>query len=451
MCRMSDLVERAIDFATKAHRRIDQRRKYTSQPFETHLRHVAGIVAEVADDAEMIAAAWLHDTVEDTPATLDDVEREFGREVRGLVAELTDVSRPSDGNRSQRKAIDRERLSRASARSKTIKLADLIDNCPDICKHDARFGRVFLDEMARLLRVLGDGHPQLLERARGEHAKWSDELGEGSDESAAVAELELSEWDVNLRSSRTVQQFARVFTAIDIAEPLRSFDQTRPASEAAAMMAAESLIVTGSRAKGRVVGYLSADTVRGHRGKCLEASREFAPHQVVEAHTALSVVIRVLTLHDACFVRVLEDVNGVITRADIQKPLVRMWLFGIITFVEMRLDARIRELWSEKEWTAKLSAGRLKKTRELFAERLRRGDTCELIDCLQFADRAQLLARNDEERRALGFPSKAVAERVMKELQSLRNKLAHSQDIVTHDWAQIARLARRIEDLVFAR
>ena len=56
----------------------------------------------------MRAAAWLHDVVEDTPATFEELEREFGPEVTRLVRELTEVSRsPSDGNRAARKAIDR--------------------------------------------------------------------------------------------------------------------------------------------------------------------------------------------------------------------------------------------------------------------------------------------------------------------------------------------------------
>ena len=46
-----------------------------------------------------------------------------------------------------------------------------------------------------------------------------------------------------------------------------------------------------------------------------------------------------------------------------------------------------------------------------------------------------------------GFPSKSVAKRVLKDLESLRNNLAHAQDVVTHDWPQIARMARRIENI----
>ncbi|MGD8533445.1 MAG: HD domain-containing protein, partial [Gammaproteobacteria bacterium] len=150
---MDDLVARAQDFAVNAHRRIDQRRKYSGQPYDAHLKAVAAIVRSVTDDPEIIAAAWLHDTLEDTPATYEQLEAEFGERVAHMVAELTDVSRPTDGNRAVRKAIDRRHLARASSRAKTVKLADLIDNCSDIVKHDPKFGRVFVTEAAALIEV----------------------------------------------------------------------------------------------------------------------------------------------------------------------------------------------------------------------------------------------------------------------------------------------------------
>src|SRR5262245_1013702 len=109
----TDLVERARDYASAAHRGVGQLRKYTGQPYEEHLRRVAEVLATVTDDPEMIAAAWLHDVVEDTPTTIEDVEQEFGRSVRELVDALTDVSRPQHGNRAARKAIDRAHLAQA--------------------------------------------------------------------------------------------------------------------------------------------------------------------------------------------------------------------------------------------------------------------------------------------------------------------------------------------------
>ena len=158
---MANLSERARDYAISAHARINQLRKYTFQPYDVHLKAVAELVAMVTDDQEIIAAAWLHDTVEDTPATFEDIESKFGQGVCRLVMDLTDISRPADGNRMTRKEIDRDHTALASSRAKTIKLADLIDNCLDICRHDPKFGALFLQEMVDLLTVLHEGDQRL--------------------------------------------------------------------------------------------------------------------------------------------------------------------------------------------------------------------------------------------------------------------------------------------------
>ena len=123
-----DLVAQARIYAIQAHSRINHRRKYSLEPYDVHLKDVADIISSSTDDEEMIAAAWLHDVVEDTPATFFEIEQKFGSAVAQLVAEVTDISTSAHGNRATRKAIDRAHLSNASWRGKTIKLADLIDS-----------------------------------------------------------------------------------------------------------------------------------------------------------------------------------------------------------------------------------------------------------------------------------------------------------------------------------
>jgi (p)ppGpp synthase/HD superfamily hydrolase len=161
---LSELIERAAAFARQAH--AHQRRKYTNEPYEIHLGAVAGLVRSVGAEPEAQAAAWLHDVVEDTEVTLEEVRREFGEHVARLVDELTDVSRREDGNRAARKTVDREHLARASVEAQTVKLADLIDNARSITEHDPRFAKVFLAEMAELLDVLVAGDEQLRDFAR---------------------------------------------------------------------------------------------------------------------------------------------------------------------------------------------------------------------------------------------------------------------------------------------
>ena len=157
----SELVRRAFAFAKAAHEAVGQLRKYTSDPYIVHPTEVADIVQTVAHTEVMVAAALLHDTVEDTDASMDEIRRLFGHEVADLVEMLTDVSVPTDGNRAVRKAIDRAHTARASAAGKTIKLADLISNTQSIVANDPGFARIYLREKASLMDVLREGDPVL--------------------------------------------------------------------------------------------------------------------------------------------------------------------------------------------------------------------------------------------------------------------------------------------------
>ena len=162
---MTDIVERARMFATAAHAAVGQLRKYTFEPYIVHPAEVAGIVAEAGGTPEMIAAAWLHDTVEDTGVTSELIRAEFGDEVATLVGWLTDVSRPDHGNRAARKAVDRAHTAAAPAEAQTIKLADLICNTKSIVAHDPKFAVTYLAEKRALLEVMTKGNPSLRERA----------------------------------------------------------------------------------------------------------------------------------------------------------------------------------------------------------------------------------------------------------------------------------------------
>jgi len=109
----------------------------------------------------MLIAALLHDVVEDTSVTIEEIQQEFGADVALLVDELTDVSKPEDGNRAHRKAIDRAHSAQACPRAQTIKLADLISNARDIVKHDKKFAMIFLNEKRQLLQMMVAGDASL--------------------------------------------------------------------------------------------------------------------------------------------------------------------------------------------------------------------------------------------------------------------------------------------------
>ena len=166
-----DIVRKAQVYAMAAHAAVGQKRKYTGEPYIVHPAEVAKIVAGVPGSTpDMVAAAWLHDVVEDTGCTFTDIHMAFGIDIATLVGWLTDVSQPQDGNRAHRKAIDREHTARAPAEAQTIKLADLISNSRSIMTYDPEFAKTYLEEKRLLLAVMTKGD-------RGFHAEASRFVG----------------------------------------------------------------------------------------------------------------------------------------------------------------------------------------------------------------------------------------------------------------------------------
>lgn len=118
------MVERAIEFATKAHE--GQVRKGTTRPYIVHPLEVGKIVATMTNDEEIISAAILHDTVEDCEGvTVEGLAKEFSDRVASLVAQESE-----DKSKSwyERKSTTIERLRTASYEVKLIGLADKLSN-----------------------------------------------------------------------------------------------------------------------------------------------------------------------------------------------------------------------------------------------------------------------------------------------------------------------------------
>lgn len=179
-------VDRALIFAYRAHK--GQVRKYTNEPYICHPIAVASILQELDYDDCYIAAALLHDVVEDTSFTNDEIRTEFGDTIANLVMEVTDVSKPEDGNRATRKELDRQHIIKSSPRGKDIKLADLIDNTKSIATHDKGFAKIYLAEKKLLLDAMEDANPVLLKKAKEmwciatERMKKEDKDSRGRDE-----------------------------------------------------------------------------------------------------------------------------------------------------------------------------------------------------------------------------------------------------------------------------
>ncbi len=159
---MNTITQRVRDFAVEKHG--DQKRKYSDAPYIVHLDAVVRLLqSHDITDERVIAAAYLHDTVEDTDTTIQELMSMFGDEVAELVYWLTDAE---IGSRRARMAMSSWRLGRAPREAKLIKLADIIDNTKNILEKDPAFAPVFLKEkravLVRMVEVEGEAianHP----------------------------------------------------------------------------------------------------------------------------------------------------------------------------------------------------------------------------------------------------------------------------------------------------
>lgn len=130
-------VLRATEFAARAHDGA-HRKNPVADPYVVHPMRVARILASAGfGNKELFLAAILHDVVEDTTATLQDIEKVFGGAVARLVAEVTDDKTLSQVERKKAQVVH---VATMSQRAAAIKLADAIDNLTDMQWHGAPRG-----------------------------------------------------------------------------------------------------------------------------------------------------------------------------------------------------------------------------------------------------------------------------------------------------------------------
>ena len=150
----------AFTMASDAHEAVNHYRKYSNLPYIVHPVEVAETLHRwMAKDKyithELLAAALLHDTLEDTNLTYDDIKRELGSEVADYVWWVTNPSKPSDGNRRERKRIDNEHLFNAPRAPQTLKSSDIFCNVKSYAVNDLEYAiTVYIPEKLEQLSYL---------------------------------------------------------------------------------------------------------------------------------------------------------------------------------------------------------------------------------------------------------------------------------------------------------
>lgn len=140
------LLDRAITFSVKAHAGTERRGK--GYPYIVHPVEAMAITATMTSDQELLAAAVLHDTIEDTCVTLEQIREQFGERVAALVEAETDVRQEGLSDEESwrtRKRMTLERLTKAPREVKMVAIGDKLSNMRAIARDYTTLGEAFWD------------------------------------------------------------------------------------------------------------------------------------------------------------------------------------------------------------------------------------------------------------------------------------------------------------------
>lgn len=237
------------------------------------------------------------------------------------------------------------------------------------------------------------------------------------------------------RFSAIRQIFIDNVTARCIYEPLLSCPRNSMSMEAREALQVRDFDVAGVKETkdGTVVGYVKTEELGdGEVGNYL---RTIEHDLLISDSTPLAEIFYVLSNKDFAFVVYGNQITGIITKADINKPPVRIYIFGAISLLEMHLNLWINHFFPNERWKNDVPENRMKIADDIYNKRKGNNQELTLLECLQLCDKRELLLNTEDFLAMFKFTKKKFKSLVGR-AEVIRNELAHSQNsiVANMDW-----------------
>jgi hypothetical protein len=154
---------------------------------------------------------------------------------------------------------------------------------------------------------------------------------------------------------------------------------------------------------------------------------------VISDSTPVANIVNILDGNEFAFVIAGNQITGIITKADINKPPVRIFIFGVISLLEMHLNLWISHYYQNNSWTEIISEKRMQMANKVYEIRKENNQELSLLECLQFCDKKELLSKSGAFLDVFGL-GKNDFQKFLKRAEDIRNELAHSQKSITSNW-----------------
>jgi len=199
---------------------------------------------------------------------------------------------------------------------------------------------------------------------------------------------------------------------------------------------------------GPVIGYVEGAAL--FYGKVRDHLHDLTEVAVIPRGTDIVALLGTLKGNPFAYVEGESGIEAIVTWADINKPMVRIYIFGLISLLEMHLSFWIFKEFSNGEWENMLADERVEAAVSVQEIRRAVGQELTLIQCLQLCDKRDLVLRSDKLMGLFGLSSRRAGGRFLRSVETLRNSLAHSQyDLVSDNaWVDLLSLVGQIQRAV---
>lgn len=233
------------------------------------------------------------------------------------------------------------------------------------------------------------------------------------------------------------QLFMENITAQCIYEPLLSCPLNSESNQAKEALVVRDFDVAGVKEneEGPVLGYVVTKDIG--EGEFKNYVTPIGIDVVVSDSTPVANIVNILDGNEFAFVIAGNQITGIITKADINKPPVRIYIFGTISLLEMHLNLWISHYFPNDIWTNRIPEDRMAIANGVYNNRKGNNQELSLLECLQFCDKKELLSMSDGFLSVFDF-SKNAFQKFLRRAEGIRNGLAHSQNSIISnlEWNQ---------------
>lgn len=198
---------------------------------------------------------------------------------------------------------------------------------------------------------------------------------------------------------------------------------------------------------GSKIGYIEGNKLGNDNIK--KYVQKFKLEIIISDSTPLAELFEILLNKEFVYILSKGAIEGIVTRADINKPIVRIYLFGLISLYELHLNYWIIKKYDQESWKQKLSPARIEMAEKIFEIRKGNNIQLSLLECIQFCDKREILKTTCDFMTEFDYKKKDFVK-LLENVEIIRNELAHSQKsiIANLNWVDFVHSIKMMKEFL---